>query len=653
MRLIKASALGGVLGLLAFAAGCSDASSADVAETSVAEASSADVAENSAAAEVNPVVSNVLAQSDATWYPAPDWRDTEDPVASPCAKKGGTLRFDGASSPSSFNAYVDTSSYVQMMFSLMYPVLISTDTETLDFVPSLASRWSISKDDSTFTFIIDERAYWSDGVPVTAEDVKWTFDQILDKRSDSGFWKLILGEYERAEVVDAEAARPLVVRFVKRRDEKGKVRSNWRDITHCGMFYILPKHYFEGKEFNKFDFVGAPVCGPYRIVSTEEQVQTVYARVKNWWKADFPSCRYVYNFDRIVMRYYGSKENAFHAFKKGIIDVYPVYSARIMATETFGPKFERNWILKRRVNNHEPIGFQGFAMNMRRPPFDSLEVRQAMSKLIDRERLNREMMYDEYFMQNSYFGEIYSDHPSTNGVAYGTASNVYYNYDFDGAKKLLTAAGYTYNEETKQLEKDGKQLAFTFLARESNDAYLTRFVADLKRLGVSIKIDCKDFASWMRDMDAGNFDMTWASYGGSLFREPEVLWHSSEADRKGSANRVGFKSKEVDELIEQEKALKTFAERREVYRQIDHLITELCPHAFLWNISAKRLLYWNKFGMPDTVLSRYNNESDVLAYWWYDPDRDDELKDAMSRGKYLPQVPVYVDYDTVMKERAR
>ena len=168
-----------------------------------------------------------------------------------------------------------------------------------------------------------------------------------------------------------------------------------------------------------------------------------------------------------------------------------------------------------------------------------------------------------------------------------------------------------------------------------------------------MKIDCKDFASWMRDMDAGNFDMTWASYGGSLFREPEVLWLSSQADVKGSANRVGFKSKEVDALIEREKTMKTFAERRDAYRQIDRLITDQCPHAFLWNISAKRLLYWNKFGMPDTVLSCYNNESDVLAYWWYDPDRDEELKDAMDRGTYLPSVPEVVDYDTVMKGRGR
>ncbi len=579
-----------------------------------------------------------------TWYPAADWRDTPDPVASTRAKKGGTLRFDAASSPSSFNAFVDSSSYMQMMFSLMYPVLISTDVDTLDFVPSLAARWSVSDDGRVFTFVLDERATWSDGVPVSAEDVKWTFDAVLDKKSDSGFWKLLLGSFESPEILDAEAERPLTIRFTKRSNPDGSHAQNWRDITRCGMFYILPKHHFENQEFNKFDFVGAPVCGPYRITRTEEQVETVYERVKDWWKRDFPSCRHVYNFDTIVMRYYGSKENAFHAFKKGIIDVYPVYSARIMATETFGPKFEHNWILKRRVKNHEPMGFQGMAMNMRPGRvFDDLRVRQAMAKLIDRKRLVSEMMYDEYFLQNSYFGDLYEKVPAP--------ELPFHDYDFDAAKKLLAEAGWTKNEKTGKLEKEGRPFEFILLAREGQDAYMTRFVQDLRNLGITVTIDAKDFASWMRDMDAGNFDMTWASYGGSLFRDPEVNWHSSQADVKGSANSVGFKSAAVDQLIEKEKTMKTFAERKAAYKEIDRLITEQCPHAFLWNISAKRLLYWNKFGTPDTVLSCYSNEADVLSYWWYDFDREAELKESMANDTFLPSVPEVVDFDAIMKAK--
>lgn len=580
----------------------------------------------------------------AVWFPAADYRETPDPVASPRAKKGGVLRFNGGSAPKSFNAYIDNNSYSQAMFSMMYSSLITTDTETLEFVPSLASRWCVDDEAGTFTFVVDERAKWSDGEPVTALDVKWTFDEMMKPGSETGPWKLVLGEFESPEVLDADAGRPLQVRFVKKRNADGTLTRNWRDLLRCGTFWILPKHAFEGHEFNKLDFVGAPVGGPYRIARAEEHVETVYERVATWWRADLPGSMGVCNFDKIVLRYYIGQENAFAAFLQRKIDVYPVYSARIMATETFGRRFSHNWVVKRRVFNHEPVGFQGFAMNMRRWPFDDIRVRKAMSKLVDREFMNRTMMYNEYFLQNSFFGALYDEeHQCTNPL---------YLFDFDGARSLLEEAGFVRNAETGRLEKDGRPFVFTFLSRDkSNDKFLSHFNSKLVDLGIEMKIERKDFAGWMRDMDSFNFDMTWQSWGASLFPSPETMWKSSEADRKQSNNTVGFKSAEVDRLIEAEKTMPSPAEREDVYREIDRLAVAECPYVFLWNTNQKRLLYWNKFGVPDTVISRYGNECDALTYWWYDKDRVEELDEAVKGGKYLPSVKEEVRYDEVMKSR--
>ena len=285
-----------------------------------------------------------------TWYPAPDWVDKPDPVASHHAQKGGRIRFYGASAPNSHNAYVDNSSYTAMMFSLMYMPLISTDSETMEFVPSLAKKWSISDDGREFTFVIDERAEWSDGHPVSALDVKWTFDTLLDAKSHSGSWKTMLGDFFSPEILDAESERPMTVRFRK----KGDTARNWRDILHCGTFWILPYHALKDKDFNKIDFLDTPVGGPYRITRIEEQVETEYSHVTTWWKSDFPSCKHVYNFDKIIMRYYVDNENGFAALKKNSLDVYPVYSARLWAKAAKGKAFDRNWLIKRRVSNHEP-----------------------------------------------------------------------------------------------------------------------------------------------------------------------------------------------------------------------------------------------------------------------------------------------------------
>lgn len=578
----------------------------------------------------------LLAAATFAWHPASDWKETPDPVASPFARKGGVVRFNGASAPKSLNAYIDSNTYSSMMFSLMYSSLISTDPDTLDFVPSLAARWGVSGDGREFAFVIDERAKWSDGRPVSALDVKWTFDTVMSPSSDTGVWKVILGAFESPEIEDAGSPRPMKIVFRK----KGDSARDWRDLMHCGTFWVLPKHAFENRDFNKLDLLDAVTGGPYRITGVSEQIETVYSRNKNWWRADTPACRNTCNFDRIVMRYFIDNENAFDALKKRAIDVYPVYTARIWATETSGRRFSHNWILKRYVSNHEPVGYQGFAMNMRRKPFDDIKVRKAMAKLVDRETMNRTMMYNQYFLQKSFYEDLYDEkHPCGNEV---------HSFDPGAAAKLLAEAGYAKNPETGKLEKDGVPFMFTFLSRAaSEDKFLAHFNAALSQLGIEMKITRKDFANWMRDVESFDFDMTWQAWGASIFRVPEASWLSSEADRQQSNNTVGFKSAEVDRLIAAEKSMETFAEREEAYRKIDALVTAECPYAFLWNISAKRLLYWNKFGMPDTVLGRCDNEAGVLTYWWYDPDKARELDEAASSGGFLPSVPVEVDYDKV------
>ena len=571
----------------------------------------------------------------AKWYPAEDWQDTPDTAASPYARKGGVIRFSGGNPPKSFSGYTDNNTYTRMTFSMMYESLITTDTDTLEFAPYVARRWAVSEDGREFTFIIDERAKWSDGVPVTAADVKWTFDAVMSPTADTGPWKVILGVFESPEIVDDHT---IVFR------KKGDSPRNWRDLSQCGTFYIMPKHAFEGQDFNKLDFVDAPVGGPYRLSRIAEQVETEFRRVPDWWRADFPSCRNVCNFDRILIRYYADAANAFEAFKKKSIDVYPVYTARIMNGETRGEKFDKNWIVKRRVKNHNPVGFQGFAMNMRRWPFDDIRVRKAMCKLVDRETMNRTMMFYEYFLLTSYYNDLYDErHPCQNPL---------YLFDIDAARMLLEDAGFVTNPKNGKLEKNGRPFKFTFLSRASSeDKFLSLFNAALMKLGIEMSIQRKDFAGWMRDMDEFNFDMTWQSWGSSIFKNPETMWLSSEADRKGSNNTVGFKSKEVDDIIAAEKSMETMKERTEAYRKIDFLVAAEIPYAFLWQTDETRLLYWNKFGTPDTVLSRYSNEDCIFTYWWYDEDKAAELESAMKSGACLPSVPLVVDYDKIMAKK--
>jgi microcin C transport system substrate-binding protein len=277
-------------------------------------------------------------------------------------------------------------------------------------------------------------------------------------------------------------------------------------------------------------------------------------------------------------------------------------------------------------------------MNMRRPPFDDPRVRQAMGHLLNREKMNSTLMYNQYFLHRSYYEDLYTaDHPCTNPL---TA------FDKEKARALLREAGWKANPETGLLEKDGTPFTFHFLTRDPTaDKFLAIYSEDLKDVGIELTIERKDWAAWSRDMDEFNYDMTWAAWSAGLFKDPEGMWLSSEADRRSGNNITGFKSPVVDQLIEQQKTVFDVQRRHAICREIDGIIAARHPYALLWNIGYVRLLYWNRFGTPPTVLSKYGDESAVTWYWWYDEDAAAALEAAMDAGEYMPPREAEIEFD--------
>jgi len=537
---------------------------------------------------------------------------------------GGTIRLNGFQPPKSMNAFVDNMRYTRMTFSFMYETLIETDSVTAEFIPGLAESWEMSDDAQCYTFHIDPKAKWSDGMPVTSADVKWTFDTIMEPSALTGPTKALLCDFDSPEIVDE--------RTVRFRVHHGEL--HWRDLLNCGTFEIMPKHVFEGKDFNALTLEGAVVSGPYVLAKVDDQVECVFERRSDWWRIGHrKNVEGYFNFERIVIRYFADDMNAYEAFKLGKLDVYAVYSARIMSTETRGPKYDTNKIRVRRVTNHTPCGFQGFAMNLRHPPFNDLKARQAMAMLVDRPTMNRTLMYNEYFLHRSYCESLYdSEHSCTNKL---------WEYDPKAAAKLLDEAGWEINPKTGIREKDGRPFKFAFLSRSgSEDKFLATFSAALKNVGVEMTIVRKDLAGWMRDMDDFNFDMTWSSWGSSIFPNFETLWSTREANRKTGNNITGFSNPEVDRLIELEKSEFNLEKRNEYHRRADAIIASQVPYVLLWNTSSTRLLYWNKFGMPEAPLGRFGIETEIPYYWWYDADAAEELRTE----EWLPSIPVETKY---------
>lgn len=564
-------------------------------------------------------------------FPRDGWQEAASPFASSDAEVGGELIIYAGPYPRSLNYLLDTSVLSADVFGRLYDTLLEMDPLTFEFEPGIARQWTVSEDKKTITVQLDPRATWSDGQPITASDVEWTWSAILDPKNMTGPNKIDLERFEPPEVLGEHS-----IRFTAK-------EAHWKNLLTVAGLNVLPKHAMATQDFNKINFEFPVVSGPYRLAELKEGFYSRLDRRDEWWQRTAPRNQGVGNFSSLRFMYFQERDNAFDAFKKGTVDFFAVYTAHQWVNQTSGDRFDRNWIVKQKVQNYNPIGFQGFAMNVRRAPFDDVRVRKALALLLDREKMNRTLMYDQYFLHRSYFEDLYSpEHPCPNPIV---------RFDKEAARALLTEAGWKANPSTGLLEREGKPLRFTFLTRDaSTDRFLVIYKEDLKDVGIEMDIAQKDWSAWMKDMDEYNFDMTWAAWGGSVWRDPESQWSSKEADRPAGQNITGFKDERVDALIAQQRTEFDLEKRNEILRELDGILVQEFPYILLWNINYTRLLYWNKFGMPATVLGKYGDERAAYSLWWSDEDAAADLAAATAENHPLPRRPETVIFDDAFKQ---
>ena len=561
-------------------------------------------------------------------YPRPEWKETRDLIASPAASPGGEISIYGGDQPQSLNYLLDNNVFSWNVWVLLYEPLVNSDSLTLEPVPQIAEKWAISDDKKTFTFWINPQARWSDGQPITAEDVKWTFDTIMDPKNLTGVQKSSLQGFESPTILG-----PLQIQFRAK-------EVHWRNFLEVGILRVLPRHAFEGKDFNRINFEFPVVSGPYRIEKIDPGIMITLQRRSDYWRNSAPSLQGMYNFERLKFRMYGDPNNALDAFLKGEIDFFAETTAEQWIKRAVGEKFDKNWIVKQKVYNHQPIGVRGFAMNMRRAPFDDARVRRAMALCLNREFMNKTLAYDQYALQRSYYEDLYS--------AETPCPNELIPFDKEQARRLLAEAGWKANPNTGVLEKEGKPFSFEFLSRSPIEAkYLNVYQADLKEVGVEMRIAQKDFAAWLKDVTRFNFEMTLVNWNAVVlpWKDPRAQWHSSEAKREAGNNLVGFMNEEVDRIVDGYKTLFDLKDRLEACRKIDRIAVKETPYALLWYVNHARLLYWNKFGTPPTVCDKYDDGKMAWVYWWLDEDSKADLTDAMSTGNALPVRKAEIRFD--------
>ena len=520
----------------------------------------------------------------------------------------GTLRLAGPEANTYFNGSVT---------SLAYESLLGVHPTTLDYIPGLATHWQVSPDKMTYRFRINPDARFSDGTPVTSDDVVATYDLMVDKTLEDPAESLTFLKLKRPV---AES------KYIVRVDAK---ELNWRNFLYFSGMPILPAHVLKGitgdKYIKDYNYKLLPGSGPYTILEGDiKKGQSIAVRRrKDYWGEKARANIGLNNFDELRFAVVRDENLAFEMFKKGELDTFgkstPI-RARQWVEEMNFDGVQRGLVQKRMVFNDNPQGTQGFAFNTRKPPFDDIRVRKAMALLLDRPQIIEKIMFNLYKPLNSYFA----------ATPYENPDNPKNDYDPGQALKLLADAGWNSRDGQGRLMKNGVPLQIELLYdNKATEPQLTIYQEDLRKAGISVNLRLVTFETEFQIISNRSFQMANMAWGGLLFPNPETQWLSSLADSNNNNNITGFKNVRVDQICAAYDKMFGVKDRISAMREVDGIIAKDYQYALQWYDPSIRIAYWNRFGTPQGYLLRTSDAYSELTLWWIDPAKDAALQKAM------------------------
>jgi len=408
------------------------------------------------------------------------------------------------------------------------------------------------------------------------------------------------------------------------------------NFYEVGDLLALPKHIWQGKDFNKINFDFPVTSGPYKIKELKKNRYLLMELSENWWGRSKAYNQHKYNFQNLKFKFMADRNKALKTFVKGEFDVYHVGSATNWIKKTDIPAVKKGWVIKQKVYNQEPRSFRGFVINLRREKFNDIKTRKALAYLLNREKINEKLMYNQYSMLNTYYPDLHSEqkNPKTE----------MFKFNSDKARSLLKEAGWVVNDKGQQ-EKQGKSFGITFITTSEDLRHINVYVEDLKQVGIIAKIEKLSWSSLSKRMDNHEFDMYWAGWGATRLRDPEAMWHSKTANQIATNNMAGVQDDLIDSLIEIQKTIMDIEKRNSILKQIDTRLGEIIPYVLLWGLDYHRILYWNKFGTPEYVLGKFLDPLEsVIPYWWKDSEKEKTLETAKTSDQKLPLLPAEIHY---------
>ena len=545
----------------------------------------------------------------------------------PDAPKGGALRLGTTGTFDSLNPFIVKGRPGQGMRGLVFESLMDrSQDEAFTLYGLLAQSIDMPEDRSRVTFSLNPTAKFSDGTPVTVDDVIFTWETLKEKGKP--FHRSYYSKVVKIERPDAQS-----ITFIF--NDEGD-----REIPLImGLMPILPKHIFKDGVFEKAN-LDAPIgSGPYRIKKAEAGLQIVYERRDDYWGKDLPVNVGRHNVDKLVYDYYLDSNAAFEAFKKGLYDMRGENDPTRWATGYDFPAVKEGRIRKQSFVKKVPSGMKAMVFNTRRTRFEDKRVREALSHLFDFEWVNKNLYYNAYKRTQSFYdGSVLGSHNKA-ASDYETALLAKFpgavsaeimakGYQApktkgDGrnrtgrriATKLLAQAGYEVIEGQMTHVATQTPLTFEILVVSTDEERLAlNFKNALKKTGINVNIRNVDSSQYQQRRQTFDFDMVFNFWYASLSPGNEQLhrWGSAAADQEGSFNYAGTKDPAVDAMMHAMLGARTSEEFVHSVRALDRVLLSGAYVIPLYYQPDQWVALWDKVKTP-AVTSVYGYKTDT---WW-------------------------------------
>lgn len=522
----------------------------------------------------------------------------------PAAPKGGQIKEWALGTFDTFNSFIIKGTPAEGLGLIYDSLMDQAQDEPFSQYGLLAESVELAAQRDQVTFTLRPNARFADGHPVTAADVVFTFNALLEQGRP--FYRAYLGDIARIE-----ALAPNQVRFYLKHGDNRELP------LIIGQIPILPAHFWQQQDFSATLMQPPLGSGPYRLTAFEPGRSVTYQRNPDYWGKDLPVNRGRYNFDQIRYDYYRDDSVALEAFKAGEYDFRQETSSKQWATSYTGPAFAQGRLIKQELPHQRPTGMQAFVFNTRKTQFSDVRVREALAYAFDFEWTNKNLFYGAYQRTESFFSnspmaasalpdaaELALLEPLRDQVPAAVFSQVYHPPRYDGsgnirrqlrqALHLLKDAGW--QMQAGQLINTTTGQPFTFeilLAQKNMERVVAPVIQNLKRMGINATIRLVDVSQYINRLRQFDFDMIVGSFAQSPSpgNEQREFWGSYNADQPGSRNLIGIKNPAVDQLIEAIIQAPTREQLIVRCRALD------------------RVLLWNHYVIP-----QFHNRSDRIAY---------------------------------------